>query len=80
MKARKAELEAQIKASQDAAINTPQLESFIERIHGQIDNLDFEGKCLVLDMINITVWIDGENAEITGIIDPKNVSVVTTHS
>jgi len=30
--------------------------------------LDFESKRQVLDMLGITVWLDGENVEITGVI------------
>jgi len=69
--ARKKELEAQIKACQDAIINVPNLEAFIGRIQAGIATLDFEGKRLALDMLNITVWLDGENIEITGIIEPE---------
>lgn len=68
---RKKELEAQIKACQDAVINVPNLEAFVERIRAGITNLDFAGKRLALDMLNIMVWLDGENIEITGIIEPE---------
>ncbi|GAI74771.1 unnamed protein product, partial [marine sediment metagenome] len=68
---RKKELEAQIKACRDAIINVPNLEAFIGRIQAGIANLDFEGKRLALDMLNITVWLDGENIEVTGIIEPE---------
>ena len=70
--AQKAELEAQTKASQDAVISIPRLESFIERMQGRISALDFEGKRLVLDMLGVTVWLDGEAVEVTGTIDPEN--------
>jgi hypothetical protein len=33
-------------------------------------DLDFEGKRLALDMLGITVYLDGENVEVTGTIDP----------
>ena len=42
-----------------------------------IANLDFEGKRLALDMLGITVWLDGQIVEITGIIDFENVIVTT---
>ena len=58
----------------------PKLESFIEHMQSRIFNLDFEGKRLALDMLDITVWIDGETVEITGTIDPEKASVVTTPS
>ena len=77
MKARKAELETQLKASQDAVINVPNLERFIEDIQKRLPELDYEGKRLALDMLGITVWIDGEAVEATGTIDPEGVIVTT---
>jgi len=73
--AQKAELEAQLKASQDASINLPQLEAFIEAIQDKLPTLDLEGKRLALDMLGITVWLDGENVEVTGTIDPEQNGV-----
>ena len=49
----------------------PNLEAFIGRIQASIAKLDFEGKRLALDMLNITVWLDGENIEVTRIIEPE---------
>ncbi|MFC2071785.1 recombinase family protein [Chloroflexota bacterium] len=80
LKAQKAELEAQLRASQDAVINVTQLEGFIRDIQDKLPYLDFEGKRLALDMLGITVWIDGENVEISCTINSENVSVVTTAS
>ena len=71
LKAQKTELESQLKTSQDAAINVPNLESFIKNIQDKLPNLDYEGKRLALDMLGITVWLDGENIEITGTIEPE---------
>ena len=34
--------------------------------------LDFEGKRLALDMLGITVWLDGESVEVTGVIEPES--------
>ncbi len=75
--ARKAELETQIKASKEAAINVPNLERFIEDVQKRLPDLDFEGKRLALDMLGIMVWLDGESVEITGTID---TSIVLTPS
>ena len=69
--AHRTELEAQVKACQDSIINVPNLEGFIERMQAGMAALDFEGKRLALDMLNITVWLDGENVEITGIFEPE---------
>ena len=71
LKAQKANLAAQLRTSQDALINVPNLERFIEDIQKRLSELDFEGKRLALDMLGITVWLDGENVEVTGIIDPE---------
>ena len=75
----KAELEAQIKASQEAIVNVPKLESFIQRIQERISALDFEGKRQALDMLDIKVYLDGENVDITGVID-TNIGVIVPMS
>jgi len=80
LKAQKAALEAHLEASQDAIINIPKLESFIRHVQDRLCVLDFEDKRLALDMLGITVWVDGENIEVTGTMDPENVSVATTDS
>ncbi len=72
LKAQKTELEAQLKASQDAIINVPNLERFIEDMQKQLQELDFEGKRLALDMLGITIHLDGESVEVTGTLDPKS--------
>jgi hypothetical protein len=59
-------LEAQLKASQDAAINVPNLERFIEDMQKRLLDLDFDYKHL-----NITVWPDVQNVEVTGIIETE---------
>ena len=68
--AQKVELEAQLKASQDATINVPNLERFIEDMQSKLPDIDFKGKRLALDMLGITVYLDGENVEVTGTLDP----------
>ena len=77
--AQQGELAAQIKTSQTAAINVPKLESFIERMQEKIGSLDFAGKRQVLDMLAITVWLDGGTIEVAGVIDPED-AIVHTHS
>jgi hypothetical protein len=57
----------------------PNLERFIEDIQKRLPGLDFKGKRLALEMLNITVWVDGEAVEITGTIEPE-CGIVTTHS
>jgi hypothetical protein len=78
LKANKEELEAQLKASQDAIISIPKLEIFVERMQDRISTLDFESKRLVLDMLGITVWLDGDSIDITGVIDPEMSVTLTT--
>lgn len=80
LKAQKTELEAQFKASQEAAINVPNLERFIEDIQKRLPGLDFEGKRLALDMLGITVWLDNETVEITGTIPTEANVIVTSQS
>ncbi len=77
--AQKAALEAQFRASQDASINISKLEAFIEQMQNRLPTLDFEGKRLALDMLGITVWLDGQTIEVTGTVDPEN-AIVTTQS
>ena len=80
LKTQKTELEAQLYASKNAVINVPNLERFIEDIQDKLTNLDFEGKRLALDMLGITVWLDGENVEVTGRIESElKVSRRTHH-
>ena len=75
LKARKTEIETQLKASQEAITSIPKLEGFIERMQSRISELDFEGKRQVFDMLDITIWLDGETVEIVGTIDPEGVIV-----
>jgi len=80
LKAHKAELEAQIKASQDAAISLPKLERFVELMREKLTTLDYETKRLALDMLNIKVWLDGHNVEITGTLPITDDVIVTMQS
>jgi uncharacterized protein YhaN len=80
LEAQKAELEIQIKASQDATISLPNLERFVELVRQKLATLDFETKRLALDMLNIKVWLDGYNVEITGTIPVTEGVIVTTQS
>ncbi|MDO8716420.1 MAG: hypothetical protein Q7J73_06385 [Dehalococcoidales bacterium] len=72
LQAQRSELEAHLKASNNAIINVPQLEVFIRDIQGKFANLDYDGKRLALDMLGITVWLNGQDVDITGIIEPDN--------
>ncbi|MFC1994958.1 recombinase family protein [Chloroflexota bacterium] len=80
LKAQKTQLERQLTVSQDAVISVPNLERFIEDIQKQLPNLDYEGKRLALDMLDITVYLDGESLEITGVISPEDSAIAFTSS
>jgi len=80
LKAQKAELETKINASQEAAISLPKLEHFIELLRQKLTMLDFDAKRMALDMLNIKVWLDGNNVELTGVIPVMDDAIVTTQS
>jgi len=80
LNAQKAALEAQIAVSQEATLTLPKLEQFVELIRQKLSTLDFETMRLVLDMLNIKVWIDGENVEITGTLPITEDAIVPTYS
>ena len=76
----KAELEALIKASQEASISLPKLERFVELMRQKLATLDYDTKRLALDMLNIKVWLDGHDIEITGTLPIVEDAIVTTQS
>jgi site-specific DNA recombinase len=78
LQTQKAELEPQIKASQEAAISLPKLEHFVELMKDKLTSLDFETKRQVLDMLGIKVWVDGQNVEITGVLPVTDDAIATT--
>ena len=80
MRARKAELEIQIKASQEATVSVPKLEQFVRSIREKLTTLDFETKRMTIDMLSIKVWVDGDNVEITGTIPIAEGVIATTQS
>ena len=79
LRSKRATLESQIEASHEASITLPKLEEYVELIREKLTTLDFDMKRLALDMLNIKVWIDGQNVEITGSI-PVDYVVVTKSS
>ena len=76
----KADIDAQIKASHEATVSLPKLEAYIQLVREKLTTLDFDMKRLALDMLNIKVWIDGWNVEITGTIPVKDADIVTMQS
>jgi site-specific DNA recombinase len=79
LQTQKVELETQIKASQEAVVSLPRLERLVELMQHKISTLDYESKRQALDMLGITVWLDGHTVEITGFIDMSDDVIVTTH-
>ena len=80
LKSRHAELERQIQESREAAVCLPKLEDYVQRIREELTTLDFNMKRFALDMLNIKVWLDGQNVEITGTIPVEDADVVTKSS
>ena len=80
LEAQKVELEAQIQASREASISLPKLEAYIQYIREKLTTLDFDMKRLALDMLNIKVWLDGQNVEIAGTMPVSDTHIVTTQS
>ena len=77
LQSRKVLLETQIHASREAAVSLPKLEEYIQLVREKLTDLNFDMKCLAMDMLNIKVWIDGLNVEITGTIPIDDSEVVT---
>ena len=80
LQSRKTELETQIQVSREAAVSLPKLEEYIQLVREKLTDLDFDMKRLALDMLNIKIWVDGSNVEITGTIPVEDSEVVTTSS
>ena len=80
LESQKAELEIQINSSLEAAVSIPKLEAYIQLVREKLATLDFDMKRLALDMLNIKVWIDGLNVEITGTIPIEDAATVSTPS
>ena len=80
LQAQMAELETQIKASQEVAISLPNLERFVGLMREKLSALDFGTKRMVIDMLGIKVWLDGDYVEVTGVIPVEDAAIVTTQS
>jgi hypothetical protein len=71
LQSRKAALETQVQASREAAVSLPKMEEYIQLVREKLTDLDFDMKRLALDMLNIKIWVDDSNVEITGTIPVK---------
>jgi site-specific DNA recombinase len=74
----KTEVEAQIKTSQEAVINVPKIEGAIRQLCEQIKDADYATRRSIIEKMEIKVWLDDENMEITGFIPTEKVVIATT--
>jgi len=77
LKAEKTELGAKIEASQDAALTLPRVERCVELIREKLSTLDFETKRLAVEMLDIKVWINGHDVEVTGAIPVSDCAIAS---
>jgi len=80
LRARKAELEEQIKVSQDAIISVPRLEHTVEFLRQKLIAPDFAIKRDFIESMGIKVLLDGDNVEITGFIPMEEDDIAHTQS
>ena len=80
LRARKRELEVQIKTSQDAIVSVPRLEHTVEFLRQKLKAPDFATKQDFIESMGIKVWLDGDNVEITGFIPIEDGGIVPTLS
>ena len=73
-------LAVRVPASVEHRCDNQFLERFIEVMQNKLPDLDYEGKQLALEMLDITVWLDNDTIEITGSIEPNLSVIATTHS
>ena len=69
-----------VRSGKEATVYLPKLEDYVQRIREELTTLDFDMKRLALDMLNIKVWLDDHNVEITGTIPVEDADVVTKSS
>jgi site-specific DNA recombinase len=74
------ELETQIRASRDAIISIPKLEHTVELLRQQLKDPDYTTKRDFIESMEIKVWLDGENVEITGFMPMEEDAIVHTQS
>ena len=80
MEARKVELKAQVKGSQDAVISVPNLEHTVELLRQRLKDPDETTKRGLIESMGIKILLDGDNVEITGFIPIEESCIVPTLS
>jgi site-specific DNA recombinase len=76
----KIELETQIRVSQDAIISVPKLERTVELIRLQLKDPDYATKRDFIESMGISVWMDGDDVEITGFLPTEEVAIAHNQS
>jgi site-specific DNA recombinase len=76
LQAHKEELETQIKGSQDAVINVPNLAHTVELLRQQLKDPDHATKRAFIESMGIKIFLDGDNVEITGFIPMEEGDIV----
>ncbi|MFY9813354.1 MAG: hypothetical protein WAK43_04315, partial [Dehalococcoidales bacterium] len=69
-----------IRASEDSVVSIPKLEHTIELLRQQLKDPDFAIKRDFIESLGITIWLDGEEVEVKGTIDPNIDCIVHTAS
>lgn len=80
LKTRKTELERHIETSQEAVMNSSKLEDYVKLIREKLSKLDFETKRMAIEMLDIKVWIDGYDVDVTGVIPISDCATATPQS
>lgn len=78
LNSQKMEIEKRIKSHQESTLNLSKLKNYIDIVRQKLSTLDFEAKRMALDMLNIKVYIDGKDVEITGSVPIEDVAIATT--
>jgi site-specific DNA recombinase len=74
----KSALEQRLIKCREAVINRPTAERFIGVLRQKIVDLDFDGKRLALQALDIKVWVDGNQVEITGSLPVEKVVALSS--
>jgi site-specific DNA recombinase len=77
---RQGELGVKIKASHEAVINIPRFRHSIEMLSNQLKGADFATKRDFIESMGITIWLDDEDVELKGELDPNMGVIVPTPS
>ena len=74
------ELHEKLENCQEAAMNLPKIEGFIQFVQNKLTNLDYQTKRLALMALSTKIWIDGYDVEITGSIPLDDYAIVQPSS